>query len=277
MYGEVEDGLLHVLCSKSRWSSINLMFQRLLPVKEEFIYLSPECIYQPEQLQIGSTFELIAAIMWIINSAFFWDSIDHAVITFDMVCRWICVWESDSTSTSTHFASLLFVRVHVRSAEWIQKTQHTIFEAWFMWQANKIHSPICSILYVYDPFFSIREHLTAKYNHYFLQFDVSPINSHCQYSGRMLADSDRHYNQPLEEFMQLSNKIIELVQKLADWHPRLLWSQLKDVKHALSAVLIESFKAPSSTDGIERHHKAAKHVHTYRRETVGEGNVEKQV
>lgn len=53
--------------------------------KEVIIYLPPACIYQCQQLGIDPTFPLAPALMEIINSGSFWDTVERAVHANDAI------------------------------------------------------------------------------------------------------------------------------------------------------------------------------------------------
>lgn len=181
----------------------------------------------------------------------FWETSTGAACAFDMICKCIGVFESDSASLSTDFASLLFVRVHVLTVEWIQTTQCEKLETCLLRQSNRILCPVHYLMYVCDPFyFSIRERLVTKYNAAFLQFNNISMHSHCHSAFRTLSNDHAHYDQLLDEFMHFCIAPDDLLTKLCHWHPSLLWGQLKDIYPNLSTLLVDAFKSPLSTDGI---------------------------
>lgn len=115
--------------SKSRWSTINSMFQRLLKLKEVLTVLPLSCIYQRGHHNPDPTFQLPPALLAIVNSGHFWESLARTRNAYGTICKCIGVSESDSASFSTAFVSLLYARVHLKTSDWQSTSKHEQLEA----------------------------------------------------------------------------------------------------------------------------------------------------
>lgn len=97
---------------------------------------------------------------------------------------------------SSAFASLVYMHVHFRTAEWISTAKHEKLEACLVRRTNCIICPVRDLLYVSDPFFfSIRSTLAANFGHSFLQFNDISYNSECHGALHLLAVFDTRHAQ----------------------------------------------------------------------------------
>lgn len=267
-----------VLYSKTRWSSISYMVKRLLKTKTALIYLPLSIVADQERLNIDPSLEIPKEVSELIAKKSFWDQLSQASLAFEPICMCIGICESDSATMATAFAALLYVRMHIRQAEWLTSDQRQKAFDDLQRQASRMLSDVHYLAFVCDPFYSsMRAKISDICGADFLQFDSTTVTSHCHLALRMVSSSAEMYDTLLQQYMEFTVSPDETLLSLQDWHPRLLWGQAKDRFKELSTVLCEVYRAPASGAGIERNHKQNKRVHTALRSRLGGGKVEKQV
>lgn len=79
-----------ILYSKNRWSSIKMMFKRVLKMNGILVYTDPPLIYDCNHLQIDRTFPVTIRVNNIIEFCSFWDSVGLAELACDSICKAVC-------------------------------------------------------------------------------------------------------------------------------------------------------------------------------------------
>lgn len=267
-----------VLYSKTRWSSVNFMLQRVLETKSVLAHIPLSVVADLERLKLDEDIDVPQELTQLVTSKQFWDRVQQASLAYDPICTCIGVCESDTSTMATAFASLLFVRVHIRQAEWITTSEKNRMQDSLTRQAGRMLSDVHYLAFVCDPFWtSMRGKVADICGADFLQFDGTSVSVHCHRALKMLSRNEEHYEKLLAQFMQFTIESDTTLCTLQDWHPRLLWGQADAQFAELARTMVEIFQAPASAAGIERNHKMNKQVHTALRSRLGNGKVEKQV
>lgn len=137
-------------------------------------FLPPACIYQQNHHILDPTFQLSPALISIVNSGQFWDSLVRAANAYDIICKCVGVCGSDSASSSAAFASLLYACVHFRTAQWVSTAKRKQLEQCLVRRTNRIICAVQYLLYVFDPFVSCVPPLRRSLGTLFYSLSVSP-------------------------------------------------------------------------------------------------------
>ena len=104
------------------------------------------------------------------------------------------------------------------------------------------------------------------------------LHSQARQALKALSDDDDHYRLLLSDFFVFvaapHEVLVEPCMKAV--LPFHAWGQVKGEYKHLAPLMIQVYKAPASTAGVERQHKVGKRVHTSSRNRSGDGKVERQ-
>lgn len=265
------------LYSKTRWSSVNYMLQRLLQVRSVVSYLPHALLHEHEKYEIDQSFELPKALSDTVVDPGMWKEIEAANNIFNLICQCIGELESENATMSTAYALFLTVRMHIYDHEKLSEASKRTLGINLLRQWDRIYSPVHSLSFKCDPFYnSLRAHLDDNYPRGFINLGKDLI-SDCHKAIKLIQDSDAHGDRILHEFMEMTVSPSPLLETLREWHPSMIWGQVQSDYPHLSRILYNVFRAPASTAGVERNHKTNKRVLSPTRCRLSDDRVEKQV
>lgn len=265
------------LYSKTRWSSINFMMRRLIQVRSVISYLPHALLHERSKYGIDPSYELPKALTDVLVDAEMWKELEAAHDIFNLICQCIGELESDNATMSTAYALFLTVRMHIHDHVKISEANKRKFDASLLRQWSRIYSPVHSLAFRCDPFYNdLRSHVDHKYPQGFVNLGFN-LTGECHKALKLIQDDDKHGDDMLHEFMNMSVNPSPLLDTLRDWAPGMVWGQVQSDYPTMSRALYNVFRAPASTAGVERNHKVNKRVLNPTRCRLSEDRVEKQV
>lgn len=116
----------------------------------------------------------------LINNNDFCSSLLHEQNGLDPICKRLDGRESLFATISTSYVSLLYVRVHLCQAEWLNNIDRAKIEVYLKIQAEIILCNVYHFAYVCDPLFKDRHtKTTSVFGTKFVHFDDRFIVGHC--------------------------------------------------------------------------------------------------
>lgn len=70
--------------------------------------------------------------------------------------------------------------------------------------------------------------LTDAFSVSFIKFDSMSTITHCNQALKLLSDDENHYTLLMNEFMSMLVHSDKKLDKLREWHPQVVWGQLRD-------------------------------------------------
>lgn len=265
------------LYCKTRWSSVNFMFQRLKLVGSEISFVLHAVTHERERRKIDPTFKLPTAYVSAVSNISFWKSVNTAHSVYDFICKCIGLCESDQATLSTAYACAINIRLHIKNHPDLTMSEKGQLDECFLRQWNRIYSEVHSLAFTCDPLYrTLSNYIESTYGSDFLSMGHDMVSS-CHLALGDLADDDSHSEKLLGEFMNYCVQPSSILYSLQDWQPRLIWGQVQAAYPHLSKILYNVLRAPASTAGVERNHKVNKRVLSSLRCRLGDSKVEKQV
>lgn len=127
-------------------------------------------------------------------------------------------------TTSSAFASLLFIRVHMCQKGWLNNNDCGAIDVELKSQAERILSDVHLLAYVCNQFFKdVHTKITIICGAEFVHFDYRSVVSHLHCTLRELSTVATKFEQPLEEIMRFIIELRDTMVNLRDCHLRLLW------------------------------------------------------
>ncbi|KAI0563546.1 hypothetical protein FGB62_37g06 [Gracilaria domingensis] len=123
----------------------------------------------------------------------------------------------------------------------------------------------------------MRQNVIQTYGEEFAGLGNGTMVEQCHDALRLLYNDEAHYTRLVNDFLLHCVSENSLLRRLKEWHPCLVWGQLRDSLPDLANALVKVYKSPASSAGVERNHKIAKRIFTSRRGRTGELKIENQV
>jgi hypothetical protein len=195
------------------------------------------------------------------------------------ICRCFGMLESDLTPMSVAYAALLFIFAHIRSAAALGSNERHLLETSLLRRWRRIYPPVHALAFVCDPlFFAMRRAVLESYGQDVLGLGFGDIMAQCRNALILLARGDAAKAEQLQQqFVLFVYSPTTDMESLRDFQPGLIWAQFAGVYGVLAQALLQIYKGPASTAGVERHHKYGKRVSSNLRGRLGEGKIERQV
>ena len=111
----------------------------------------------------------------------------------------------------------------------------------------------------------------------FIGIGKGDLNMQCQDAIDIVSTAEDNKTNLMNEFMEFVITTECSLDAMKNFPCNLVWGQMKGICPNLSEVLVKVYRAPSSTNGVERNHKAGNRVLTNTRTRLASLSVQKQV
>ena len=166
------------LYSKTRWSSVNYMFQRLNKLSSIISLLPHVVLHEKEARGIDSSYELPGELVNIVSSNAFWKEVSAACKIYNIICQCIGVLEGNATTISTAYASVLYVRMHIYDQRQTLGSMYDYIDSELIRNWNRIYSPVHSLAFKCDPLYDLlQKQCDEKYPPRFVNIGNDVISS----------------------------------------------------------------------------------------------------
>lgn len=189
---------------KTRWSSINLLIQRLFNTKACFCILPATLMCNLERLHNGTRLTLPTKLLTIISDASVMDYLAQAEGAIDRICKTLSACEFGTAALTTLLPALLYTRVYISNAKWLTSVEKFIFLNDLVRQSLGILSDVLYLPFARGLFFTaMHARITKRCGAPSLSFGKPSLSSHCRNALRLLCHNDAHYKLLLKKLSDI--------------------------------------------------------------------------
>ncbi|KAI0558418.1 Ribonuclease H-like protein [Gracilaria domingensis] len=266
------------LYSPTRWTSASHMLDRLYSLRSFVVSLPIALLEERENQRMDADYELPPAFVELISSSAFWCSIQSTAECFKFLAQATTILEAEMATLSDAYAAFLFVRQKLRTLSILSSAEREFLNRSLLRRWDRIYSPVHALAFACDPFYDqMRTSVTANHGIDFIGLGKGPLTQQCIDAFRLLSESTEEQDVLLEELLRYGMDGSPLLSQLKPFHPTLVWAQLRAEYQKLGTLLVDVFRSPASTAGVERNHKVGKRVLSQRRCRLGDPTIERQV
>ncbi|KAI0557964.1 hypothetical protein FGB62_247g00 [Gracilaria domingensis] len=179
---------------------------------------------------------------------------------------------------SDSYASFLYIWRMISLTTALSSGQKQQFVNSLLRRWSQIYTPVHSLAFCCDPSYrEKRSNVISIYDSQFVKLGNGSLTEQCIAAFQLLASERTEQDLLLVEFLKHELDGSALLLHFKRYHPRLVWAQLQKEHPKLSMKMMQLFRSPASTAGVERNHKIGKSVMSQRRCRMLDASVARQV
>lgn len=164
------------------------------------------------------------------------------------------------------YSCSIFIRVHLKECKALAEEQKQIMDTNLLRRWARIYSPIHALAFKCNPFYAgMHLSIVDNYGQYFFKLGKGDFTVQCHGALKLMANNGNHFNSLMNDFLSFNAIYQPAINSLKSYRLFFIWAKMKTLFVTLSLVMMDIYRSPSATAGVERKHKIGNNVLSQRR------------